>query len=234
MLNDFAFLIPYRGDGGFRDRILEWILKRYDVLFPGVPVYVADSNPDVKFNRSEARNNAFKQSKEKYIAFCDADTFWSKNLLLEALNVLPETNWLIPYKKYLITQPVNTNRILASDYGIDFIESDYSYDIVVENHTADVLMPPISGIQLFESEKFYLTGGFDERYDGWGYEDNALVHTANLKLGLYSRIEGSICHIWHPINEDGFINSVHVEKNRIHYRNYINNFDQMHENFLGD
>lgn len=232
MLKDLAILIPYRGDGAFRDRIFDWVLNRYQILFPEVKIYVADSDPDLKFNRSQARNNAFKQSKEKYVAFCDADTFWHKDLLLNALHVLPSTNWLIPYKRYLITQPVNTTKILSSSYDIDFVESDYTYDIIVENNTPDVLMPPISGIQLFESDKFYKTGGFDERYDGWGYEDNALVHTANMKLGVYSRLDGSICHIWHHINEDGFINSTHVQKNRSHYSNYISYFEAMHKDFL--
>ena len=158
MIEDIAFLIPYRGDNGFRDRIFAWVLDRYSNIFPNIPIYIADSDPCLKFNRSQARNNAFKKCKEKYVAFCDADTFWDKNLLYEAIKILPEVNWLIPYTRYLITQPINTEKILSSQSNIDFIESDYTYDIIVENHTNDVLMPPISGIQMFESEKFLKIG----------------------------------------------------------------------------
>lgn len=231
-MKDLAFIIPYRSDNGYRDKIFDWILKRYSVLFPNSKVYISDSDPSKKFNRSQARNNAFKLSKEKYVAFCDADTFWSPSIVFNALPNLSACNWIIPYNKYYITQPVSSVKILDSSVNIEFISSEYSYDIIVQSHPYDILMPPISGIQLFESDKFWLTGGFDERYDGWGYEDNAFVFTANNKIGQYSRLDGSICHIWHPPSHDANIDGPQVINNRNYYHTYLSDFNNLHKNFL--
>src|SRR5690606_19624942 len=41
-------------------------------------------------------------------------------------------------------------------------------------------------------------GGFDERFGGWGHEDRAFLHGAELLFGGRRRVRGGQCVLWHP------------------------------------
>jgi predicted glycosyltransferase involved in capsule biosynthesis len=44
---------------------------------------------------------------------------------------------------------------------------------------------------------FEQVGGFDEKFVGWGGEDNAFWHSCKIVSGEPLRIDGFVYHLWH-------------------------------------
>jgi len=58
--------------------------------------------------------------------------------------------------------------------------------------------------------------GFDEKFVGWGGEDNAFYHAAKIVGGDVLRMEGDVFHLWHkPASR------AHQTENGMRYRVYM-------------
>jgi hypothetical protein len=56
-------------------------------------------------------------------------------------------------------------------------------------------------------------GGYDERYEGWGYEDTSIKNRAkNSGLNLVQAPDCYAYHLWHP---RGYIDNQQINKNRL-------------------
>jgi hypothetical protein len=55
-----------------------------------------------------------------------------------------------------------------------------------------------SGIVVVPREAFYLVGGYDERYEGWGADDIAFGLSLETLYGPHLRYPGEAIHLWHP------------------------------------
>lgn len=47
-------------------------------------------------------------------------------------------------------------------------------------------------------ENYIAVNGMDERFRGWGGEDNAFLHALETQLGPVLRLDGVCTHLWHP------------------------------------
>ncbi len=45
---------------------------------------------------------------------------------------------------------------------------------------------------------FIVAGGFDERFIGWGGDDDAFVHALETLCGNYIKLGREVFHLWHP------------------------------------
>ena len=60
-----------------------------------------------------------------------------------------------------------------------------------------------------------ITGGFDERFVGWGQEDVAFIQAARLLVGPIERVDGFVWHLWHPKSDDRrHQGSAHYQQNQ--------------------
>lgn len=55
-----------------------------------------------------------------------------------------------------------------------------------------------SGIVVVAQEAFWLVGGADERYKGWGADDVALAAALATLTGPVVRWDSAVLHLWHP------------------------------------
>lgn len=60
-------------------------------------------------------------------------------------------------------------------------------------------LPP-GGPRVVTRELWDRVGGFDPRFKGWGFEDNAFRHVCKQATGGYRRVEGMLYQLWHPRN----------------------------------
>ncbi len=58
------------------------------------------------------------------------------------------------------------------------------------------------GLHSFPRAWFDSIGGYDRRFQGWGFEDSDLRHRAERSIGIYRCKEPHLWHQWHPVNRN--------------------------------
>lgn len=184
-----SILVPYQSDGGYRDRNWYWVKKRYETLMPNAEICIGnyDNEP---FSRSIAINNAAKLATRDIFIIADSDIIFDMNQIAKAILALCDFTWVIPYSiiNYLTLQQTNRLQKMKSDVIInnigftDYVKSNY-YNV--------------GGITILKREHFEKVNGFDERFKGWGYEDNAFQRAMDTLCGPYGRVNNSLWHMYH-------------------------------------
>ena len=72
------------------------------------------------------------------------------------------------------------------------------------------------GVNILPRQHFERVAGFDERFQGWGGEDDAFAFSLNHLFGLPFRIDATIFHLWHPA---GILS--HYMSNRTYLQAYL-------------
>ena len=194
-----VILVPRRADGGPRDRIWEWCRRRWQRYHPDYEIYEGHDDGPRPFNRSAAINRAAGAAGEWDVAVViDSDIFLKQNLVTRAVANAAKTGTVTwPHRRWRGISEAWTHRIIADgrDFGPAVDREDM--DLLVERTN------PISWscCIAFPRSVWDDLGGFDERFEGWGYEDMALQ---SVVVGLYGheRLEGDVYHLWHPRSEE--------------------------------
>jgi len=179
-----------------RRQLLEWTLDRYlgfwDENELKIVIGTDDSEP---FNRAKARNIGLAQVDTEYVLIADGDTACEAMPVNLGLNLLDGgAPWVIPYGHtdyYNLTEDC-TNSIL--DNPMDPI-MDPQWDHKIHSW---------AGLLLARTEDCRKIGGYDERFDGWGWEDLAFMIKMDHCIGPHRRTNGRALHLWHPRGDDEF------------------------------
>ena len=188
MNDDVLVLIPYRPDLGHRDRIFTHLKDNYWKHI-GFDLAVGE-NLDGPFNRSAALNRSADRE-WGFAVIADADTWVPVKQLHQALLTARVTGRLVAAFDAVVelsrtcTDDILSGRLsLAGSFGADRVrtrELETQSSMLVVSRT------------LWDK-----TGGFDERFDGWGGEDNAFWKSCLLHGGEPKRVTGNAYHLWHP------------------------------------
>lgn len=122
----------------------------------GFDVILGDSDPELPFNLSQARNNAVRRADTDIVIVADADTLVSIDAVHTAIEMPEAIVW--PFIDYLR---------ISSDW-VD--AEDLSAVPILHRHPRSV-----GGVYVCDRAEYWRLGGFDERFVGWGYEDNAFA-----------------------------------------------------------
>ncbi|MFE4521035.1 glycosyltransferase [Cytobacillus firmus] len=185
-----SVIIPFHPDLGPRDKAFNWIRKYYEIYFPSAEKIIARSK--APFNKSKAINEAAKNSKGSIIVIADADIVINPRFLRKAIKMLDSYPWIIPYNDVLDLTRVSTNRLLQTNPSWPLL-ANLEFQ---KRKTKNVI--PVGGLNIIKRECFESAGGFDERFQGWGGEDDAFAAAMNTFCGHYKRVDQSIYHLWHP------------------------------------
>lgn len=188
-------LMPYRGATEHRRRIHEWTLSRWQAVtmqHPSVKVIVADDGQQGEtFSVSRAVNRAYRRSKaEAVLIFGSGHLAPTAATLQRIESALERHPWCGVYKRTHELDRATTRQLLR-------IPADSNLD--AHDLTGGTTHEICAGIVAMRSDAFYSIGGADERYNGWGWEDNYI----RLLLGhLYGRPvdppTGTLTTLWHP------------------------------------
>lgn len=189
-----AVCFPYREDGGDRDRIADWIEQRWRQLFSDFQIVRGRSAASLPFNRSQAINDAFRQTRSGVILIADLDTIFHVAQVEAAVAAIEGgEKWGYAFRGYFNLTPSYSRDLLALPCTRDFpLEDSRFLHHGFEN---------VSGLTAVSREAFKRTGGFDEGFVGWGFEDLAFDKVARARLGAPFRIEDYLLHLWHPSSD---------------------------------
>ncbi len=210
---NLSIVIPYRGDNGWRDILFKFHLNRINKLFPNSDIRISDSFTQ-SFSRSQARNIGVIEAINEDILLLDADTIFNKQQILDGLELLNLNNesWVIPYKTYFNLNQQFTMSILNSKTSDDLppiIDKDWEHKL-----------QSWAGVCLIKKTDFIKHEGYDERFIGWGYEDNAFQCKMDCLISPHLRVTGDVYHLWHPRSSEENFNQPYINYNRTLYEKY--------------
>ncbi|WP_209125693.1 galactosyltransferase-related protein [Alkalihalobacillus sp. BA299] len=194
MLNNVSVLIPFKPDKGIRFHTFKWVLKFYENVLPEIEVCIGE-NHDKLFNKSKAINTAAKKATKDVFVIADTDIVYNPQIIIQSINLLNNHAWVIPYSKCLDLTEASTTQLLKMEPRWPLpIKVEYN-DRLKRNST----YKSVGGLIVLWRKSFNIVGGFDERFKGWGKEDDAFKNAMNTLCGRYRRIEAEyIYHLWHP------------------------------------
>lgn len=189
-----AVLVPRRAGDPHRDRVWAWVLNWWMRNFPDWPSPVEGHHNEGPFNRAVAINTAARDAGDWDVAvIADADSIVDPDTLQRAVR-RSHSAWrmVIAFERFAHLTRAMTARILAGydgswEPGVDWsMTGTCSSMLVVERNLWDA------------------TGGFDERFVGWGWEDVAFAHAVRTFGRDIDRMPGTLWHLWHlPAGKNG-------------------------------
>lgn len=179
-------LVPYRPDGGHRDRIWTYLRR---TVWHGKYVQVGE-HTNGPFNRAKALNQAADCDWDVAV-IADADTWVPDRQLDSAILTARATGKLVAaFNAVVELDKPATTAILTGRHAL------------TDSHTCERIRLKGSETQssmlAVTRQLWDRIGGFDERFCGWGAEDQAFWHAAGLLAGEPGRINGNAYHLWHP------------------------------------
>ena len=198
-----VILVPYRGDGGWRETIFGTVLpylgKLAEIVGADI-VYMADSGHD-----PFSVGNSFNRAAE----LADADGRWDVALLHEA-DFLVEPRAVAEAVR--MVRDGHPGMVYAWSRHVRLTE--VGTQALIEgkrrrfrNRTEFRLGSPRSpgGPRVVSRALWDSTKGFHPGFVGWGYEDNHFQWMAE-KVAPHRRISGDLLNAWHPRRGDDSAN----------------------------
>ena len=89
------------------------------------------------------------------------------------------------------------------------------------HHVARSYRDMVSSVVIVPRPLWDATGGFDEAFSGWGFEDNAFAVMCETFGGPMDRMPGELWHLWHPTASEGKRGSPSNIANRARRDRYV-------------
>lgn len=197
--DELSVVIPYRPASPEREHIFEWTCDRYGKVLPQAELVVGEMTSGQEyFCRAEAINNGVRQANRRWLLIADADVIAfpaAVDRAIAALDGAPRFARVFPYESYHHLSAGSTDLVLRSLPAADprehlRLEVIASYD----NST--------SGLIVLATDTFWASGGMDERFVGWGPEDQSWDLAVETLCGPSSRItDWDLYHLFHRVDE---------------------------------
>jgi predicted glycosyltransferase involved in capsule biosynthesis len=186
-----SVLIPYKPDGGReRDINFSFVKKRYETRMPDVELVVGEDNSE-PFNRSKAINLAAAKATGNLLLLADGDVFFGTKLIDKILAIAGLHPWIVPFSRgYKLT--LEGTREVTKTGELQLPSNLVNAGIEKNCDNLGAFMNVISR-QAFET-----IGGMDERFLGWGREDESMAKALDTLVGKHFRMDETIFHLWHP------------------------------------
>ncbi|MGE3920344.1 MAG: glycosyltransferase family 2 protein [Gammaproteobacteria bacterium] len=210
---DFSIVVA---DDGSTDET-KLVIQQFQEQFLGRLIHVWQ--PDEGFKAAEIRNKAVARAKSDYLIFIDGDCIPNKNFILRHKQ-LAEKGYFVAGNRVLLNKKFSD---LVMQQSIPISEWNFSkwwraYRRKQCNRFLANIKFPLGFLRKINKRKwksartcnlaiwrddFVAVNGFDEAYQGWGFEDSDLVIRL-LKNGIKhksARFAVAVSHLWHPEND---------------------------------
>lgn len=204
-------------DDGSTDIVEDYIedlLKKVDFKIKHV------IQKDLGFRKTRALNNAVKYSKGNILVFCDQDLSFGDDYL-ELIKENSNKN------KFLHFRPINLSKSEKIDYLKEIENKTFNYNLFSNSlpleyfNNVEKALRRDKWRRIFKSlklkkrgiklvgmsyslykETFIKINGYDEKYQGWGYEDDDFGNRLSA-LGIEGKeikTSNLQVHLWHPFD----------------------------------
>ncbi|MEH7333232.1 galactosyltransferase-related protein [Neobacillus drentensis] len=188
MLNKVSVLFPFGTDNGPREQNFNWTRRFYEKMMPGIEICIGTSR-DQPFSRSQAINHAASQATRDIFVIADTDIIYDPAILIEAIKLLDVYTWVLPFEKSFNMEQQSSEELLK-------LEPSWPLPINVKGHIPGQIGYGL--VNVIPRKHFEAVGGFDERFLGWGGEDDAFACSVNGLCGWLYRMNHTGYHLWHP------------------------------------
>lgn len=187
-----SVLVPFKPDGGERDRIWNWMRQRWLTTMPGIELVVSDDgNTGAVFNEGKAWNACARAATGEIFVVTESEVAFNASDLQPVIETCYETGgWFVP-QTYVQLSRVQTVNILAfqPEMALTYRLEKFA-DRTFRNES-------VSPIWVLPREAYERVGGMDERYEGWGWIDKAFAAAMNTLYEPLERFSGSVFHLHH-------------------------------------
>lgn len=198
-IESICYIIGYRESNHERKEALLFVLLYLRKLFPTLEILVIEQDISPKFsieesfhirhifiqnsglyNRCWGFNVGAENTQKQVLAFGDSDLFLKKEDFLICFKAAENFEAITPNKKEAINIAIR-NQV---DFEFEVINKRPIYTFA-------------GGLLILRKAAFEKIGGWDERFEGWGGEDDALSHVIYNRL-TSKTFEFPFYHIDHP------------------------------------
>lgn len=216
-MNSLSIIVPWKNNGDvWRRRSWEWLKQRYGHLLPEAELIFGHDTSE-PFNRSSTRNFLVDKSDSDILLIADADTVFHRDQIVTGVRkILSGASWVIPYAEdryYNVS--ADETAFICTHAPVDSAVPE-----LTDASQWDHKITSWAGLLLVTREAFDKVGGYDERFQGWGYEDNAFRAALDHRVGPHARVDSYALHLWHPAPEDQCFGQPNIQANRDLYRLY--------------
>jgi hypothetical protein len=177
-------IVPRRADHGWRDRLWKFCRAQWALHLPELEIIEGHDN-DGPFNRGAAINRG-ADGEWDVAVIADADIAIDPHLVTAAIaDAGSGGRVVLPFQRRLLVNEAGTQRILDGYRGSwrQWAKADRN-----RGHASSCIIVPRSAWEAI--------GGFDERFSGWGAEDDAFWLLCERLVGT-SRLPGDVWHLHH-------------------------------------
>ena len=180
-------VVPRRADGGERDRLWAHCRAHWERELPDVEI-VEGHHDEGPFNRSAAVNSAAAGAWDVAVIL-DADVLLDPGLVMRAARRAHDSgSMVLPFRSRALLTKAATDEVMEAGGVPSGRRVPHSAER--SNVSTCVVVPR----RLWDE-----VGGFDERFIGWGGEDDAFWAACSA-LGGVMRLPGVAWHLWHEIS----------------------------------
>jgi hypothetical protein len=183
---EVVVLVPRRADP-WRDRLWNYVRAQLtrNVEWPVIEGF-SENGP---FNRAAALNDAAARYPWRIAVIHDADSVVDPPRLRAAVNAARQGLLVLPHDSFRSLTQRGTNEVLRGRVRPEQAPTRWT-------------RPETKSSCLCVSRDLWdAAGGFDERFQGWGFED-AAFYAACRRLSGVQRIGGPVHHLWHPRSKE--------------------------------
>jgi predicted glycosyltransferase involved in capsule biosynthesis len=201
-----SLLVPFQSDSNTpqRQRIWRWVRDYWQSELPDAEIVVGQSHGEV-FSKTEAVNDAANRARGRIFVILDSDCYIPGSVIRRCVDQINDAErrghslWFIPFRHlYRLTESV-TEIVLGHDPrdpprfptppDLEDVESTLGS---AHGHRFGAL------IQIMSRRAFFIVGGMDPRFRGWGGEDIAFVRALDTLYGNHKTTDNDVLHLWHP------------------------------------
>lgn len=183
-----SVVVPYRADCYFRERALRWVLSCWAERHPEFEVVLGQDGSGA-WRKAVAVRDALAKANGDVLVVADADV-WSDSVADAVAVVEDGTAWALPHRC------VRRLTVHATDLVIDGaspIDAERRRGLIQSAYAG----VPGGGMVVLERAT-YEACPLDERFIGWGGEDEAWGWALSTLFGAPRRMNGMLWHLWHP------------------------------------
>jgi predicted glycosyltransferase involved in capsule biosynthesis len=169
-------------------------------------LFVKNSGP---FNKGWGLNVGAKAANSDVLFFCDSDLLLAHSALKAASNLCHRALAVKPYDKLIDLNEFESEAILTTHAEPNFERSDASK---VRGNRENLCF--CGGAFFMHQSLFSVLGGFDERYLGWGAEDDAMTLKMHRMTDQLAALENrAAVHLWHERSVQSTFGNAHYPDN---------------------